>query len=237
MTSSDPIFGVTQVLPRGPHRLSREAVGASQRSRLQAAIAEVVAEKGYGAATIGEISSRAGVSPRSFYEHFEGKQDCFLAAYDSFVEFLLAGMGKRVAPDADWLEFLVSTLDAYLGTLERMPVAARAFLIEMDAAGPVARRRRLEAFEQFARLLKARHESIRREDPTLGPLPDRVYLALALGVRGLVCDALDASRSPRLTAMTPDIIVWITATIHGATAALEEHGKEPLRNHDASPGE
>jgi AcrR family transcriptional regulator len=190
-----------------------------------AALAEVVAGRGYAASTIAEISRRAGVSPRTFYEHFRNKQDCLFAAYDAFVEVLLARMGAEVTPDSDWHDFITSALNGYLGALEGDPVAARAFLIEMEAAGPAARRRRRRAYEQFAELIKARHEVIRRRDPSLAPLPDRVYLGLAHGVRELVCDALEAGSKPRLTELAPNVLFWITATIGGAGGAYEELGQ------------
>ncbi len=218
----DSIFGVPASLPRGPHSLSRDQVAASQRGRLMAALADVIAAEGYAAATIAGISRRAGVSPRTFYEHFKNKEDCLIAAYDAFVEVLLARMGADVAPDPGWHEFNPSALNGYLETPERDPVVARAFLIEMDAAGPAARRRRRRAYEQFAQLIKARHEEIRRHDASLAPLPDRVYLALAHGIRELVCDALEGAARPQLTDIGPDVRFWITATINGAAAAHEE---------------
>ena len=56
--------------PRGPHRLAREEVRESQRGRMIDAIAEAVAAKGYAATTVGDVVSGAGVSRKTFYEHF-----------------------------------------------------------------------------------------------------------------------------------------------------------------------
>ena len=52
-------------LPRGPHRLAREIIEASQRGRLLDAIAEVVAEKGYAAATVadGRVAELTDLEP------------------------------------------------------------------------------------------------------------------------------------------------------------------------------
>ena len=216
--ASTPIFTPPEALPRGPHTLSREEVAGSQRARLLAAVAEVVADRGYAAATIAEISRSAGVSPKTFYEHFDDKLDCYLAAYDQFANVLLARIGAALDADAPWDEFVGAALSAYLGTLEREPEVARAFLVEIDAAGALARRRRRTAYAQFAALLQARHEETRRLDPTLGPLPERAYLGLVHGVRALVCDALGARRRPRLVEMAGDIRTWLTATIAGARA-------------------
>jgi AcrR family transcriptional regulator len=214
-----PIFASPEALPRGPHTLTRTQVAASQRARLIAAVARVVAERGYATATIAEISRHAGVSPKTFYEHFDDKLDCYLAAYDEFARALLTRVGNALDADSPWDEFVAAALAAYLGTLDADPEVARAFLVEIDAAGPVARARRRAAYGQFATLLKARHKETRRLDPTLGTLPDRAYLGIVHGVRALVCDALDTGRRVRLRDMADDIQAWLTATMSGAAAA------------------
>ena len=221
-TAASPIFGPLPTLPRGPHRLSRVEVAASQRARLLAAITELVAERGYGGATVTAAARRAGVSPNVFYQHFAGKEECLLAAYDVFARAILERMGAAIEPDADWHEFIDRTLDAYLTSLEADPSATRAFLIEMGAAGPLARRRVRDAYVAFADLLRRRHEEIRRREPGLGPLPDRVYLGLVMGVRELVCAALEDAERPRLTELAPDVRRWIAATVQGAAAALAD---------------
>jgi AcrR family transcriptional regulator len=217
MTVQAPIFAADP-LPRGPHGLSAGEVAASQRTRLFAALAEVVAEKGYAAAGVAEISRRAGVSPTTFYAHFDGKLACMLAGYDALAAALLEAIAAAITPEADWPEFISASLLAYLGTLEADPPAARAFLVEIDGAGPEARARRHATYAQFAGLVKARHEQIRATDPALGPLPDRAYLLLVLGIRELVANALETETRPRLTALAPDVLRFIAAAVAGASA-------------------
>ena len=81
-------------LPRGPHRLARSEVAASQRGRLMTAMAELMADGGYGAVTIGELARRAGVSRSAFYENFADKETCLLAAYDRFAGELGGDHGR-----------------------------------------------------------------------------------------------------------------------------------------------
>src|ERR687893_3211952 len=77
-------------LPRGTHGLDPRVVAASQRARLLEAVGRAVAEKGYAGATIDDVVRRAGVSKKTFYEHFADKEECFLAAYEAASEELLA---------------------------------------------------------------------------------------------------------------------------------------------------
>ncbi len=217
--TANPIFSSAAALPRGPHTLTRDQVAASQRSRLMAAFTQLLAQRGFAGLTVGDLAREAGVSRATFYEHFAGKEECLLAAYDHFARVLVDAMTAELDADTEWSAFIATAVGGYLGALEADPVAARAYLIEMDGAGPAARRRRRDAVRGFAALIADRHAAIRAREPALGPLPDRVYLALALAVRELVRDALENEPAPRLTELEPPVLTLITATIQGAASA------------------
>src|SRR3954462_14268125 len=118
-------------LPRGPHRLAREEVVASQRGRMLDALAESVAAKGYAGTTVGDVVAGAGVSRKTFYEHFSDKEDCFLAAFDSGVDALLDAIAAAEPDDATRIGIVRARVRAYLVTLAARPAFARAFLIEV----------------------------------------------------------------------------------------------------------
>src|SRR5580658_10667371 len=73
-------------LPRGPQALPRDEVAAHQRERLVEAMVQAVNERGVMATTISDLVARAGISRRTFYEHFKNKEACLLATYDTVVE-------------------------------------------------------------------------------------------------------------------------------------------------------
>ena len=222
MSTAEPpperIFAPAPVLPKGPHELSREEVANHQRDRLTSAVAHLVGEQGYAATTVAAIVKRASVSSGTFYEHFEDKLDCYVAAYDRFAGKLFGRIAAVLDPPGDWDSFIEGVLGAYLAGIEEDPVIARAFLIEGNAAGRAARLRRQESYTTFAQLVKLRHEEIRRRDKTLGALPDSAFVAIILGVRELAADALEAE-NPRPTDLTSEIVFWIDALIRGAAPA------------------
>jgi AcrR family transcriptional regulator len=148
-----PAMGVA-TLPRGRHRLSREEVAESQRGRLLLAMAQVVAEEGYLNATVADVSGRAGVSTRTFYEHFATKEDAFLASHAACIDALVGIMSSAVGSSRGRpITRFARVLRAYLDALADEPVLARTFLIEVYAAGPRAMRQRLDAQARFADLL------------------------------------------------------------------------------------
>jgi len=147
-------------LPRGPHRLSREEVERSQRERLLMATAEAVAEKGYAATSVADVSSRAGVSRTTFYQLFDDKLDCFLAANQMAAEVLSTTIVDALTDGAahggaDPIDKLDRLLSAYLDTLAAFPVLARVFLVEVYAAGPEAIRQRRASLAVFVDLVSA----------------------------------------------------------------------------------
>jgi AcrR family transcriptional regulator len=207
MQTNEPMT-VPRVLPRGPHRLGREVVEASQRGRLLDAMAQVVAGKGYGATSVADVIATAGVSRKTFYEHFRDKLDCFLAAYDLGVEVLLATVRAAGAEETDPLAVTRARTRAYLRTLADEPAFARTFLVEVAAAGPEALERRRVVHRQFAGLAREIVESI----PGAPRLPDDLYLAWVGASNEVISAWVVAGRTAELAALE-DVLVHIQVSL------------------------
>jgi AcrR family transcriptional regulator len=166
-------------LPRGTHGLDRSLVAASQRARLLEAVGRVVAEKGYAAATIEDVVRDAGVSKKTFYEHFSDKLDCFLAAYEAASDELLAHVrAAQEGADGEWLVRTRAGIHAYLRWLAAEPALARVFLIEIAAAGPAA----LELRER----MRDRYADRMRELQSPNTVADEIFHAVVAGADDLV---------------------------------------------------
>jgi AcrR family transcriptional regulator len=225
--AAQPIFATPLPLPHGPHELSREQVAGSQRTRLMVAFTELMAERGYAAVRLAELVTRAGVSKATFYEHFADKEQCMLAAYEHFAEALIAAIAPLLAEDAPRItDFVRNLITRYIEVLGRDLVAARAFLIELDAAGPEARKRRRYERQAVTNLIADRHQQFRASDPVLAPLPTIAYEAIIDAATGIVRDRLESERHPDLTDLIPDLTLTFTAIFQGAAAA---HDTEPIR--------
>ncbi|MEA2449812.1 MAG: hypothetical protein QOG63_1744 [Thermoleophilaceae bacterium] len=159
----------TRPLPRGPHNLTRDHVLASQRERMIEAVATVVADKGYGSTTVGDVVAGAGVSRKTFYEHFRDKEDCFLAAFDAGVDDLLAAIVAAEPDGPGWRSALRARVRAYLSMLAAHPDFAHAFLIEVFTAGPRALERRGQVHGRFEQLLADLYDQHEPKPPKLRP--------------------------------------------------------------------
>jgi AcrR family transcriptional regulator len=216
---------IERPLPRGPHRLTRETVLESQRGRMLDAIAVAVADKGYAATTVGDVVSGAGVSRKTFYEHFADKEDCFLAAWDAGVQILFDAIMASRDGAGDPIERMRAGLRAYLGTLAAEPAFARSFFIEVVAAGPRAEARRAEVHERFAALFETLHAETRRELPQLPDLPPAIPRAAVGAINELVSDYVRAGRTEQLPELEDTILYLELVLFAGHDVAARATGR------------
>jgi AcrR family transcriptional regulator len=173
-------------------------IASSQRARLLAAMATVVAEKGYAATTVADVVSAAGVSRSTFYELFASKEACFLDAYNQGVDDLLGAVREAVhRTDRDWRAQLRAGIRAYLAQLARTDHFARIYIDEIHAVGTAALAARADALRRFADRYHASFSQARAADPTLRePDPDAL-LVLCAGTEQLVAERLRAGGDVR----------------------------------------
>jgi AcrR family transcriptional regulator len=179
--ASEDQTATRRVLPRGRHAAPKRVVRASQRSRLLEAMAESVAEHGYGQAAVADVIERAGVSRKTFYEHFPNKERCFLAAYDAGVAMVLDAIDPAVAAAPDPYTAAAAGTRAYLDTLAANPALARAFFVEVLAAGPAALKRRDAVLERFADQLEQIYAGARAVLDVLPEAPPRYVFRACVG--------------------------------------------------------
>jgi AcrR family transcriptional regulator len=208
-------------LPRGSHGLARGVVEASQRARLLEAVGRVVAGKGYSGATIDDIVRGAGVSKKTFYEHFADKEDCFLDAYEAAGEELFAHVREAYGEGGPWLERTRSGIGAYLRWLAAEPALARVFLIEVAAAGPRAAAARERLRDRYALLMRDLQEEARAEIPALPRLPVEVFHALVAAVDELVVRRIREASAEGLPELEPILLYLEVALLAGPQAAAE----------------
>lgn len=167
------------------------------RRRVETAMAVLVADKGYAAVTIDDLARAARISKRTFYDHYAGKEDCLLAAYESAASQVLAA--TRRAADAARGESAATRVEAviatYLKALAAQPEMTRVFHVEIQSAGAEALRRHLAADLRYVALL----QRIVREDG--GTLPRASAIAALGAVHELVLHAVADGRTARLPSL------------------------------------
>ncbi len=206
---------VPERLPRGRHGLPRRFIVHNQRERMLLAVAEAVAEQGYAATTVADIIARARLSRRTFYEHFADKEECFLAAYDTVVEQLLAAVGQAYEQGDGWTQKVHDGLETFLAYLAAEPAFARMCIVEVVAAGPEARSRRDAAMRVFVDFL----EPGRAEAPKGVEAPALASEIVVGGIYEIIYSRLQRDAANELIEMLPDLLRCALLPFIGHAAA------------------
>jgi AcrR family transcriptional regulator len=122
--------------------VGREHVSEIQRARILAAMVEESALRGVGGVTVAHVVACSGVSRRTFYEVFEDREDCFIAALDDGIARVVQAVVPAYRQGGRWRERIRSALLALLAFLDDEPALARMLIVDSLGAGPVALKRR-----------------------------------------------------------------------------------------------
>jgi AcrR family transcriptional regulator len=192
-------------LPRGRHKLSRDEVLASQRSRLLRAMEELVGEFGYESTTVPQVIKAARVSTATFYRFFTDKVDCFIALCEERGERLLSALmpdqdePRSVDPSAR----LDRRLEIYLHWWQDNPAMARAYFVELPAAGPRAIAERDRQYERFVALNRIIAGQFRGPDDA-GP-PEIDVRASVMATTELIASEIRRGNVGRLVNLRSDL--------------------------------
>jgi AcrR family transcriptional regulator len=228
MASRARTRSTTPRLRPGPSGLPRGQVSEIQRSRMLTATVQAVEEVGYARLTVAQVIARARVSRKTFYDLFEDREDCFLAAFNQAVDRLSALVVEAYEGEASWREGIRSGLLALLRFIDEEPGLARVCIVEALAAGPRVMRRRTQVLGQVKKAV-----DLGRTRPGAKPArsteqsPD----VTAEGVVGAVFAVLHARLLARgnepFTALLGPLMSMIVLPYLGARAAAGELTREP----------
>jgi AcrR family transcriptional regulator len=179
---------------------------------------EVVSQRGYPETRVVDVIGVAGVSRKTFYELFDSKEACFLAAYDVLLGNLLgeAANAFEARAGSRWAERVTAALGTLLDHLSKHPDEARFAIVEVLAAGPKALTRRDAALRQFAGFLEPGRSETSFE------LPGITSIAVAGGVNELLYSEILHGAVSRLPSRLPDLMFWVTLPFLGAEAATAQ---------------
>lgn len=195
-----------------------------QAERILLGICDAVYDKGYAATTLADVAARASTSIRTFYAHYESKEEAFVDAVDlaqvqSYAAVLVA---SRRAPD--WPQAVRAGLTALCNYFAAEPPLAEAVIVEVHAAGEQALRRHEESVAAIGRLLEPGYE--------LAPdTPEIASEAIGAAIDALLYDAVRAGGGPKVRAIAPTATYLALAPFLGAAdaCAIANDSGQPRR--------
>jgi AcrR family transcriptional regulator len=184
----------------------------SQRERIVAAMLDCAAAKGYSATTVSDVVSTARVSRNAFYELFDDKEDCFLAACEESWHDMLQALYAQAA-EPTWVEALKKGMRVYLSWWQDQPWMAYGYLVELPAAGRRAQEQRGRTYRRFAEMFDALAARARHEQTELPPLQPLATRILVGGITELVAEEVRAGRLEHLHELEDELNACVIATL------------------------
>ena len=191
----------------------------NQRERILAAVADVTSVAGYRAMSVEDVIVTAGVSRRTFYEHFKNKDDAFLAAFDAVLAQLLAAVQDAYEREEQAADRLRAGLAAFLDFIAREPSFARMCIVESLAAGTEAINRRNAAMATFATIID---ENARALGTPMQP-PQLTAETIVGGIYEVIYTRVVRGEIRDLPRLLPDLMYSAVLPYAGPEAALAEY--------------
>lgn len=201
-----------------PTALPSDTLQHEHRVRLLQALGAASADKGFAATTIADIVREAGMSKRTFYEHFSSKETCFLALYRAVSASALRTLSDSLQPDRPWHSQVESALDAYFMHLSAGPRLLRTLFVEVHHLGAEGAAVRREVMQHLADFLL---EAVNKPGPDGVPvrtLTPTMAMAAVGGINELVLQAIECGEEADLTRLTAPASAIVRALALGGVA-------------------
>ncbi|HEY3829470.1 MAG TPA: TetR/AcrR family transcriptional regulator [Solirubrobacteraceae bacterium] len=188
---------------------------------------ELVRERGVADVVVAHIVERAGVSRRTFYELFEDREDCLVAAFEHAVHCAAAvvlpayeGTDTDTDTDTAWEDQIRAGLRALLGFLDEQPALGGLCVVDALAAKPPVLERRARVAE---RLVDAVHRGGADLGGSAGRRLGRIVAEGVVGaVLGIVHARLSEPESKPLAGLLNQLMAIVVLPYRGPDAAERE---------------
>jgi AcrR family transcriptional regulator len=191
-------------------QLPPEFVAAHKRRRMIDAMSELCAEQGYEATKIADVVRHAHVARKTLYDNFSGKEDLFLAAFDTILTDADASVGEacEAIEVDDWEGRTEAGLGALLEFVAANPAAAHLCLVEAPAATRASAGRYEETIESYIGRL-------REGAPRLPSRPTTLEEALVGGTVWIVQRQIRRGAATAAVDLLPELTEFVVSPYRG----------------------
>jgi AcrR family transcriptional regulator len=209
----------------GPGEIDASVLRAqAQRERFTRGLAEVLMTKAYDEVTVADICVAVGGSRRTFYEYFDDKVGCLLAAYDGAVGAALRKARASFDAAPDWAAGIRDGLATLLDVMADEPALTRLCVMDVLACGAAGRQRHTATLDALAEVI----DRGRADVPDDLILPNLLGRAAAGAGFSLIYDWVCTDRIAELPRLAPQLTSIVLVPYIGRTAAAR-YAAQPLR--------
>jgi AcrR family transcriptional regulator len=191
---------------------------------------EAVAELGYEATTLTEIAKRTGISRWTFYQHFDSKEECLVAAFEEITSQMHETIEAACEDAGDWPNEVKAGVGAMLRFLSAKPSHARFCIVEVISSPPAA----IDRYEEvmIPRLTPfLADERIDCSAESLAALPRSIRETLGGGILWILYQRIKMGLAERLVELEAELVEFCLTPYLGpdeARNAALEQSYEPV---------
>jgi AcrR family transcriptional regulator len=188
-----------------------------ERERICEAMIAVAGERGYEAASVGEIVSRANLDEATFTRHFRSLEDCFSAAWRAIDTELRDRMAAAFDGQLDWPDRLRAALGAGMEILAADERRAKFYVSEVLRVDDRMRDRQSLAMGRLSAAI-----DMGRENPNSDEAPQGVAEAISGAIWHRVHQLVQSGRASELPTQVPHFMYLAVLPYRGSAAAQFE---------------
>jgi len=185
------------------------------RERLLRALETAIAEDGYSRTTVSDIVRRARTSRRTFYEHFDSREACFVALLSGANADQIRQISDAVDPRAPWQKQVRQAVEAWISSGEARSALMLSWIRDVPALGTAARGLQRDAMESFIDMVGTLGGTDEFRAAGIGPVSRRRIIMLLGGLRELT--AITVEEGGRMSDVTDE-------AVNASIALLSPHG-------------
>jgi AcrR family transcriptional regulator len=164
---------------------------AEFRRRLLEGMAAAIRERGFRDTTVADVVRLARTSRRTFYEHFTGKQDCYMALLRESNAGMISAIASAVDPHAPWDVQVQQAIGAWIGASESEPAITLSWIREIPSLGEEARQLQRDFLEGFVVLIETLTDNPELRAAGVRPVSRQVAIMLLGGLRELMATTVE----------------------------------------------
>jgi AcrR family transcriptional regulator len=150
----------------------------AQHRRLMDGLAASIREKGLAQTQVSDIVRHAHASRRTFYNHFEDKEACFVELMTTLADAFLEEVDRAIDREQPIEIQVEQAIDTYLALITGDPALTSTFVEAKVGERVVVAQR--EGFERYAELIVSVVESDSARDPRVAPVSiERAYMLVS----------------------------------------------------------
>lgn len=176
---------------QSPSGAAAYAEPAGFRQRLLDGLAASIEAAGYRNTTVADIVRGARTSRRTFYEHFDSKEACFVALLTDANTAMIREISAAVDQRTRWTAQVRQAIEAWISCAESQPAITLSWIRDVPSLGAAARDLQRDVMSAFVTMIQTLCDTEEWHAVRTEPVSEQLALMLLGGLRELIATTVE----------------------------------------------